>query len=809
MALLKLNIKRASPESARFCDPADGSLADGKATADDKRSNFKPLLTLTRTLQELLAPKAVQFYNSTWTPMGTKAQLVSHLSVITKIPVRVLEDRDRLPQTSIAQRMSWAAGRSTSRIEDQAYALLGIFGISMPLVYGGEGARAFMRLQEMIIQTSPREDHSLLVWPSEGGGLLAPSPDAFMHGDQIVSRAHCLDETFELSNKGLRVTLLARSDVNLEGDVSGYSFRGGERYAETITVALNCQYEHHAHGQLIALRLRRRPRVHTLGLQEQQYNVLGEVTYDRLPEMTTVTSEELRHFTATTLTIARKSYSWPAIDRRISISDDSAAAHALQYVSHGQGRNGSQRVGCFFNLPILNASIAFSRLVIRCPQGHFKDAVLAIGMVYSQTPPKLFVHAFEDGQNEGMERLDTFKLCRVIREGEERLFEVSGAQSLRIAARYVLIGGELMWNLEIGRPKSSSDFARNLLEKRRGFEHYPELGVGTGVPGSLVPGIPYDSPHAIQPASQPASPAIAQLQPRITHTRLPMLNTNISPQFNSPGLEMVSPVPATSIDAKQYWQQQQFLAELYLAHIQKQEQAAQPDFVVNARRSKSVLRPPSTLRQTRLVRFMQDRMQRLFRLQSAGQQIEESSTTVHTAEQLTADSENSIFELHTPHAVPELPANSKSHELSDTCQRSELPAIPVVHALDSNEIYELDSTPRRQSNQGPVGYAEIPGISLTTIDGSNTLRRRFSWEMPIEQPPSYSSEPPAQAELTRVTVETSCHDSRGPESLPVVAEAAEQTRPAPDSSMLADQLILSNLLGPHSIAMSELIPVTI
>lgn len=82
--------------------------------------------------------------------MSTKAALVHHLSVITKIPTYVLEDRDRLLQTSIAQRMSWAARRSTSRVEDQAYALLGLFDIRIPLVYGGEGSEPTLRKTRLV-----------------------------------------------------------------------------------------------------------------------------------------------------------------------------------------------------------------------------------------------------------------------------------------------------------------------------------------------------------------------------------------------------------------------------------------------------------------------------------------------------------------------------------------------------------------------------------------------------------------------------------------------------------------------------------
>ncbi|EXK75585.1 hypothetical protein FOQG_19648 [Fusarium oxysporum f. sp. raphani 54005] len=56
---------------------------------------------------------------------------------------------------------SWAASRQTTRCEDRAYSLLGIFVVNMPLLYG-ERDRAFYRLQEEIIKVN--EDVSLLAW---------------------------------------------------------------------------------------------------------------------------------------------------------------------------------------------------------------------------------------------------------------------------------------------------------------------------------------------------------------------------------------------------------------------------------------------------------------------------------------------------------------------------------------------------------------------------------------------------------------------------------------------------------------------
>ncbi|KAE8423525.1 ankyrin repeat-containing domain protein [Aspergillus pseudocaelatus] len=86
---------------------------------------------------------------------------------------------------NVAQRMSWAAERVTTRVEDRAYSLLGIFGVNIPLIYG-ERETAFIRLQEEIMRIS--DDHSLFACRSRDnrGGLLATSPAAFIGSHNIV-----------------------------------------------------------------------------------------------------------------------------------------------------------------------------------------------------------------------------------------------------------------------------------------------------------------------------------------------------------------------------------------------------------------------------------------------------------------------------------------------------------------------------------------------------------------------------------------------------------------------------------------------
>ncbi|EIW61109.1 HET-domain-containing protein, partial [Trametes versicolor FP-101664 SS1] len=113
------------------------------------------------TLQELLAPKRVVFLTSSWTLLGTKISLLSALVRATGIDADILLGSAPLSSASVARRMSWASSRETTRIEDEAYSLLGIFGVHLSPIYG-EGSNAFLRLQEEILKTIP--DQSIFAW---------------------------------------------------------------------------------------------------------------------------------------------------------------------------------------------------------------------------------------------------------------------------------------------------------------------------------------------------------------------------------------------------------------------------------------------------------------------------------------------------------------------------------------------------------------------------------------------------------------------------------------------------------------------
>lgn len=184
------------------------------------------------TLQELIAPREVKFYGQEWGFLGSKReQLSGIIQLITGIQDEYLLGRF-LGNATVATRMSWASNRSTTRTEDIAYSLLGIFGINMPLLYG-EGDKAFIRLQEEIIKNSTDEsifmwtspntrilwDYNLrfdMNWPWTGkpdfadtSGILAPSPAYFRNSALIESGApRSIVYNFWLTNNGMHMDLV-------------------------------------------------------------------------------------------------------------------------------------------------------------------------------------------------------------------------------------------------------------------------------------------------------------------------------------------------------------------------------------------------------------------------------------------------------------------------------------------------------------------------------------------------------------------------------------------------------------------------
>ncbi|KAF5361612.1 hypothetical protein D9758_007357 [Tetrapyrgos nigripes] len=209
------------------------------------------------TLQELLAPSNILFFDQDWNEIGTKSSLADVLTAVTGIPFQILRG-DLSVKVSIAARMSWAAKRQTTRSEDIAYCLMGIFSVNMPTLYGEGAQRAFMRLQEEIIKYS--DDQSIFAWRmqtrpsasqefdiSDGRSLFASSPAEFIDSGKLSAS----------SNRDVGASPYAMTNLGLHIYLPVISVKPQERICLAI---LNCNL----HGRAVGIYLHRK---YPLGLQ--------------------------------------------------------------------------------------------------------------------------------------------------------------------------------------------------------------------------------------------------------------------------------------------------------------------------------------------------------------------------------------------------------------------------------------------------------------------------------------------------------------------------------------------------------------
>ena len=210
--------------------------------AENFEAEFKASRWLTRgwILQELLAPENVVFFGrplaGSWIMLGDRDSLCLLISTCTRIPTMYLMHHEFSKNATIAGKMSWVAKRETTREEDIAYCLLGLFSVSMPLLYG-DGPRAFMRLQEEIMKIS--DDQTIFAWMHDpsghasecgfeqpisherfrnsgllsrtdiGLGLLADRPEAFLEsGKANIFSIPMRDQMpYHMTNRGLSISL--------------------------------------------------------------------------------------------------------------------------------------------------------------------------------------------------------------------------------------------------------------------------------------------------------------------------------------------------------------------------------------------------------------------------------------------------------------------------------------------------------------------------------------------------------------------------------------------------------------------------
>ncbi|KAK4446449.1 HET-domain-containing protein [Podospora aff. communis PSN243] len=239
------------------------------------------------TLQELIAPFDVRFYDSSWSMFGDRLQLSSTIAKITSVDHHVLSftftpqalctngKGHPLPAPtefgdttchicrettltllfqsySVSTKMSWAARRETTRVEDVAYCMMGIFGVNMPLLYG-EGGKAFRRLQEEIVRRS--NDQTILAWrremfsgedllQSSRSSIFASHPAQFRSGNSFHPiRAHMSRHSINHSSAGMEmdVHLVPCKFYSPDADIRSPNL--GAQAGEAWLAVLNCSYK--------------------------------------------------------------------------------------------------------------------------------------------------------------------------------------------------------------------------------------------------------------------------------------------------------------------------------------------------------------------------------------------------------------------------------------------------------------------------------------------------------------------------------------------------------------------------------------
>ncbi|KAI3541505.1 HET domain-containing protein [Colletotrichum filicis] len=197
-------------------------------------------------VQELIAPADVEFYDAGWKLRFSKDVWSGRLSTITNIDIDILTFEKELSAVPVAVKMSWAAHRRTTRVEDRAYSLLGLFDIHIPMIYG-EGRKAFQRLQEEIAKET--DDLSLFAWVAidenqRYRGIFAQEVAEFTFcGNYMRCNRLTSDRNeFSITNKGVRFTY-----------VLGVNTDASATWLLPFLMQGNCQKCHYQHSIYIGL----------------------------------------------------------------------------------------------------------------------------------------------------------------------------------------------------------------------------------------------------------------------------------------------------------------------------------------------------------------------------------------------------------------------------------------------------------------------------------------------------------------------------------------------------------------------------
>ena len=276
------------------------------------------------TLQEMIAPSNVQFFNKDWQVIGDKKTLACTLACITHVPEYILKEGFFGNRPCVAQIMSWAARRRTTRVEDRAYSLMGLLDVNMPMLYG-EGKKAFHRLQLEVIRSS--NDQSIFAWGGNErtGSILADEPSSFEDCSEVELMDHnefiehlrwdiplelqpswedrdCLG-TFLITNRGIQIRMFLRRHRDSDSVFTAFLPCLNGRSPITINLALwKSNYYRYPRVPTSAMHSLQLRQVY-LGYQDMSCNVAFEIDDSAITENGFACCNEPSKFTENTITL--------------------------------------------------------------------------------------------------------------------------------------------------------------------------------------------------------------------------------------------------------------------------------------------------------------------------------------------------------------------------------------------------------------------------------------------------------------------------------------------------------------------------
>ncbi|THV01497.1 hypothetical protein K435DRAFT_750185 [Dendrothele bispora CBS 962.96] len=113
------------------------------------------------TLQELVAPRTVAFYDVHWWYLGDKHELREDISQKTTIPADILSGTKSIQEITIIDRMTWALERKTTKRQDLAHCLQGLLGVTIEPKDKEFWLEAFNRLGRALLKRYPELEKEL------------------------------------------------------------------------------------------------------------------------------------------------------------------------------------------------------------------------------------------------------------------------------------------------------------------------------------------------------------------------------------------------------------------------------------------------------------------------------------------------------------------------------------------------------------------------------------------------------------------------------------------------------------------------